>query len=267
MTLQLALAFFAGVPIGFQLGLTGTGGGLLAIPLLVYVVGVNVQQAVAMSLVIIAVSTALGAYEYGRLGQVKVKAALAFSWSGFIGAWLGAYGHQWIPEEVLLILFGILLLLSRMLIIQRSQALGDGGVNTEGTCAAEFPGLCWVKAAVVGFAVGLLNGFFGVGGGFMIVTALVLLLDFPSRLAAGTSLLTIAVISLGGIAGHAHFGALDLRLTGIVVLGSALGILLGAQSWQRASPKVMGLVSASVTVGVAVGLIIVNAVKLLGVHL
>ena len=267
MTLHVPLAFLAGVPIGFQLGLTGTGGGLLAIPLLVYLVGTSVQQAVAMSLVIIAVSTALGAYEYGRLGQVKVKAALAFSWSGIIGAWVGAYGHQWIPGEILLILFGVLLLFSRTLIIRRSQALAAAHVNTEGTCAARFPGLCWAKAAAVGCGVGVLNGFFGVGGGFMIVTALILLLDFPSRLAAGTSLLTIALISLGGIAGHLHFGALDPKVTGIVVLGSAVGIMLGARLWQRTSPRVMGMVSASVTVGVAVGLIIVNAVKLLGVRL
>jgi uncharacterized membrane protein YfcA len=240
---------------------------LLAIPLLVYLVGMNVQQAVAMSLVVVAISTTLGAYEYGRAGLVNIKAALAFSWSGIIGAWFGAYGHQWIPGEVMLTLFGILLLLSRTLIIRRSQALAESGVNTEATCAARFPGWCWVKAAAIGCGVGVLNGFFGVGGGFMIVTALVLLLDFPSRLAAGTSLFTIALISLGGIAGHARFGALDLKIAGIVVLGSALGILLGTRLWQWMSPRLVTAVSASVTVGIGVGLILVNAVKLLGVRL
>jgi uncharacterized protein len=267
MTVQLPLAFFAGVPIGFQLGLTGTGGGLLAIPLLVYLVGMSVQQAVAMSLVIVAISTTLGAYEYGRLGQVKIKAALAFSWTGIIGAWLGAYGHQWIRGEVLLILFGILLLLSRTLIIRRGQTLAASGLNAEGVCAAQFSGICWAKAAAVGCGVGVLNGVFGVGGGFMIVAALVLLLDFPSRLAAGTSLLTIALISLGGIAGHVHFGALDLRITGAVVAGSAIGMLLGTRLWQHVSPRAMGLMTASVTVSIAIGLIIINTAKILGIHL
>ena len=107
MIWQAPLAVLSGVPIGLQLGVTGTGGSLLAIPLLVYVVGATPQEAVAMSLVIVAASTVLGVWEYGRVGQVKVKAALAFSWTGVIGSWAGAYGHRLVRGEVLLVLFGL----------------------------------------------------------------------------------------------------------------------------------------------------------------
>jgi uncharacterized protein len=107
---QSLLAIASGVPIGFQLGLTGTGGALLAVPLLVYVVGVTVQEAAAMSLVVVAASSFYGSYEYARTGHVNGKATLAFIWTGMVGAWAGAYGHYVIPKEMLLVAFGFLLL-------------------------------------------------------------------------------------------------------------------------------------------------------------
>ncbi|HKT33257.1 MAG TPA: sulfite exporter TauE/SafE family protein, partial [Nitrospira sp.] len=224
---QSILAIATGLPIGLQLGMTGTGGALLAVPLLVYVVGVTVQDAAAISLVVVAISSVVGAWEYGRMGEVRGKATLAFTWTGVIGAWGGAYGNHLLPKELLLIGFGFMLLLARWLMIRQRKLLEHQEVK--GTCAEHFPGSCWVKAAAVGFAVGLLNGFFGVGGGFMIVTALALSLGFPTRLAIGTSLSIIAVIALAGIAGHLGFGAPNGRLTILVVLGSVVGMLLGTR--------------------------------------
>ena len=133
--------------------------------------------------------------------------------------------------------------------------------EVKGTCAEHFPGSCWVKAAAVGFAVGLLNGFFGVGGGFMIVTALALSLGFPTRLAIGTSLSIIAVIALAGIAGHLGFGAPNGRLTVLVVLGSVVGMLLGTRVARLAPASVMNRVTASITVGIAFALIVLNTAK------
>src|SRR5690349_9130303 len=99
---QHLLALATGIPIGFQLGMTGTGGALLAVPLLVYVVGVSVQEAAAISLVVVAVASLFGTWEYGRRGEVKGKATLAFSWTGIAGAWLGAYGNHVVSKEILL---------------------------------------------------------------------------------------------------------------------------------------------------------------------
>ena len=262
MSWQSLLALVSGIPIGFQLGATGTGGSLLAVPLLVYVVGVTVQEAAAMSLVVVAISSLFGTWEYSRAGQVKGKAMVAFTWTGMLGAWGGAYGHHWIPKEILLIAFGFLLLVSRWLIIRQAKLLSH--TESKSTCAEHFPGRCWMKAAGIGLAVGMLNGVFGVGGGFMIVAALVLTLGFPTRLAIGTSLSIIAPIALAGLVGHLKFGVLDAQLTGLLLLGSIAGILAGARVGQLVPPTVINRVTASITVSTALALILFNTARLAG---
>lgn len=261
---QSLLAIAVGVPIGFQLGMTGAGGALLAVPLLVYVVGVTVQEAAAMSLVVVAASSIFGTWQYGRVGQVKVKATLAFTWTGMLGAWGGVYGQHLIPKEILLLAFGFLLLFARWLILRQATLLLR--MEPKSACAEHFPGTCWLKAAGVGFAVGVLNGFFGVGGGFMIVAALVLTLGFPPRLAIGTSLSIIAPIAIVGIVGHLEFGVLDTQITGLVLLGSIAGMVLGARFGQIAPPTIMNRVTASITISIALALILLNSAKLVGLY-
>ena len=260
--LQHLLALAAGIPIGFQLGMTGTGGALLAVPLLVYVVGMTVQEAAAISLVVVAVSSLFGAWDYGRLGEVKGKATLAFSWTGIVGAWLGAYGNRFLPKEVFLISFGVMLLLARWLIVRQRHLQHQSEQRSR--CAEHFPGSCWLKAAAIGLGVGIINGLFGVGGGFLIVAALVLTLDFPTRLAIGTSLSIIAIIAVAGIAAHAEFGAIDSELSFLVIVGSIAGMVLGARFDHIATPKVISRVTASITAVIALALIVVNGAKLMG---
>jgi uncharacterized membrane protein YfcA len=96
-------------------------------------------------------------------------------------------------------------------------------------CAKKFSGRCAVKALAFGWGVGLLTGFFGVGGGFLIVPALMFLMGFPIRLAIGTSLLIIAIISIGGVIGHLKVTHLNVVLTGLLLLGSLLGLMFGSQ--------------------------------------
>src|SRR5262249_43400446 len=116
----------------------------------------------------------------------------------------------------------------------------------------------------IGLAVGILNGFFGVGGGFMIVAALVLTLGFPTRLAIGTSLSIIAPIAVAGIVGRLEFGVFNAQLTGLVLLGSITGMLVGAKFGQLASPRVINRVTASTTVSIALALILFNTARLTG---
>ncbi|HXF93661.1 MAG TPA: sulfite exporter TauE/SafE family protein [Nitrospiraceae bacterium] len=264
MIWQAALAVAAGVPIGLQLGATGTGGALLAVPMMVYIAGIPVQQAAAMSLVIVAATALVGSWEYAKIGQIRAKAALAFSWTGIIGSWGGAYAHKLIPGEVLLIGFGVMLLIARALMVRY------GGLaslpDKEKPCAATFPRTCWVKVAAIGLAVGAVNGFFGVGGGFMIVPTLVLALGFTPRLAVGTSLTIIALISIGGIVGHVQFGSFDPRLAALVIAGSVLGILLGARLGRVASPQAVSAIAATITVSFALWLIVSNMIKLWGLQ-
>ncbi|WHZ16552.1 MAG: Uncharacterized UPF0721 integral membrane protein [Nitrospira sp.] len=152
---QAVRSISAGVPIGLQLGATGTGGAILGVPMMVYIAGIPVQQATAMSLMIVAASSLLGAWEYGRRGLVKTKAAAAFSWTGMIGSWGGAFGHRLVRDEVLLLLFGFLLLLTRTLVMRQRTWSAD--TEREERCATRFPRTCWLKVGGMGLVVGHLQ--------------------------------------------------------------------------------------------------------------
>ena len=257
-------AIVAGVPIGLQLGATGTGGAILGLPLMIYIVGIPMQQAAAMSLVIVAVSSLVGAWEYGRQGFVQLKAAAAFSWTGMFGAWAGALGHRLVREEILLILFGLLLLLARAIIARQRTLLA--ATEQKESCAVLFPRTCWMKVGGVGAAVGMINGLFGVGGGFMIVPALVLILGFPAKLAIGTSLTVIALISIGGIVGHLQVGSIQWEVLAYILAGSVGGMLLGVRLEKWLPPTMTNRLAASVTVIIALSMIVSNVAKLLGLR-
>jgi len=227
MDLDFLLALLSGGFVGLLLGATGGGGSLVAIPLLVYVVGIPVQHATAMSLIVVGYSALFGAWRESRQQHVHVLGALLFSLTGMIGAWIGAHGHQLIPETLVLFLFGNLLLFISVWTFWQKH---EGQVqNGPAGCAKKFSWKCAYKALAIGWGVGLLTGFFGVGGGFLIVPMLMMLMEFPIRLAMGTSLLIIALISIGGVVGHLNVAHLDLTLTGLVLLGSLLGLAFGSQ--------------------------------------
>ena len=257
---QTTLAIVSGGFIGLSLGATGGGGALLAVPLLVYALGTTARDATAMSLMIVGASALLGVWDYGRAGEVRVKAALVFSGTGAVGAWVGAYAHQLVRQEVLLVLFGVLMLGAAAKMLRWKSP--ESGREAAESCADRFPRTCWIKVSGIGLLVGVMTGFFGVGGGFVIVPALVLVLGFPMRLAVGTSLLIIALISVGGLAGHLQFGRFDGRLAALVLLGSAAGVLLGTRLGRTGSPERMTRAFAFVTIGVAVPLILHNAIGL-----
>ncbi|MCC2641547.1 MAG: conserved rane protein of unknown function [Nitrospira sp.] len=261
---QALRSVLAGVPIGVQLGATGTGGAILGVPLMVYVAGIPLQQATAMSLIIVAASSLLGAWEYGRQGFIRTKAAAAFSWTGMIGSWGGAFGHRLFREEVLLVLFGMLLLLVRTLIVRQRKLLAESEAGE--SCATRFPRTCWLKVGGMGLIVGTMNGLFGVGGGFMVVPALMLVLGFSARPAIGTSLSIIALISIGGLAGHLQYGHVDGPLMSYVLLGSVVGMLLGVRIGSWLPPAAMNSVTATITIMIAASLILINTAKLLGLN-
>jgi uncharacterized protein len=227
MDFQYLLALLSGGLVGLLLGSTGGGGSLVAIPLLVYVVGVPVQKATAMSLIVVGYSSLFGAWKESRQQRVHGVTAILFSMTGMIGAWVGAHAHKLVPESLVLFLFGNLLLFISVWTFWKNYE-GEHNDIPSG-CAKEFSGRCALKALAFGWGVGLLTGFFGVGGGFLIVPALMFLMGFPIRLAIGTSLLIIAFISIGGVAGHLKVAYLDYGLTGLVLLGSLLGLMYGSQ--------------------------------------
>lgn len=258
------VAVVSGGVVGLALGTTGGGGSLLAIPLLVYVLGASVQAAAAMSLVVVALSAVFGVYQRRESGEVKIQAAVIFSVTGVVGAWGGALGHRFVREETALLLFGFLM------IVAAWQMWQQGGHREESSstesCTERFPRSCWYKISLIGVIVGLLTGFFGIGGGFVIVPALTLVLGFPMRMAVSTSLLIIALISVGGIVGHLRAGQIDWQFTGLLLVGSVFGMAGGSWIAQRVSPVILSKGFAALAFGVAIVVIVQNGGKLFGVN-
>ncbi|MGE0472779.1 MAG: sulfite exporter TauE/SafE family protein [Nitrospirales bacterium] len=260
--LQFGLALLSGGLVGLLLGATGGGGSLIAIPLLVYVVGLPVQKATALSLIVVGCSALFGAWKESRHQHVHLLAAVLFSFTGMIGAWVGAHGHQLVPESVVLFLFGNLLLVISLWTFWHQQ--GSPSTFSAVGCAQHFTWKCAFKALAIGWGVGLLTGFFGIGGGFLIVPTLMFLLEFPIRVAIGTSFLIISLISLGGVIGHLNMAHLHILITGLLLAGSFLGLWFGSHLTRKVSTAHLRKGVAAVIGLVGLGLLLDNGLALLG---
>ena len=262
MVSQALLAILSGSMVGLLLGATGGGGSLIAIPLLVYVVGVPVQKATALSLVVIGYSALFGAWQAHRIGKVRGLAAVIFSGTGMIGAWLGAQGQHLVTGEMVLFLFGLLLCGISIWTLLKGRA--HRPLNVEEGCAKTFSFDCASKALGIGLGVGLLTGFFGVGGGFLIVPALFFVMGFPMQMAVGTSLLIIALISIGGIIGHLEKVQIDYQLAALIIGGSLAGIVVGTRIGKTTDEDFIQKVFAFLAGATGLFLLIDNGIGVLG---
>jgi uncharacterized membrane protein YfcA len=215
---HLLLALALSTLIGVSLGLLGGGGSILAVPVLVYVARVDVHAAIGMSLAVVGMTALVGGLVHARAGRVDLRAAALFGGAGMLGAPLGAQATHAVAPRVLLLLFAALM-------------LAVGGLMLRGKAGARSgtPRPHPVAVPAAGFGVGLLTGFLGVGGGFLIVPALTLLAGLPIHTAIGTSLLVIASNSAAGVLGHLRQGEMPLRLTAAVTASAALGALAGVR--------------------------------------
>ena len=224
---MLALALTLAALIGLSLGLLGGGGSILTVPVLVYVLGFAAKPAIAMSLPVVGVTSLVGAAMHWRLGNVRVPTALTFGLVAMGGAFAGARLAVFLSGAVQLVLLAVVM-------------LGAAGSMLRGTRAeAETtapPRLALL--APIAFAVGVLTGLVGIGGGFLVVPALVLLARVPMRQAVGTSLLVIAMNSASGFAGY--LGTVDLDwaflagFTAAAIAGALVGTALVARVPQAA---------------------------------
>ena len=172
--------------VGVSLGLLGSGGSIVTLPILVYVAGIPVDQAVGMSLVIVGGTSALGSLLHLRRGDFDWRAAMFFSASGIVGAVIGAKFTHLVSALLLMFLFGTLMLVVGMRMLRH-----DGTNPSSHECRP-------VRCLAVGVAVGVLTGVLGVGGGFLILPALVLFAGLEMKPAIGTSLATQPRFSVGG---------------------------------------------------------------------
>ncbi|MDZ7585754.1 MAG: sulfite exporter TauE/SafE family protein, partial [Thiobacillus sp.] len=192
------LVILAGTATGIVLGLFGSGGSIIATPALLYLLDVAPKSAIAMSLGIVAVTATIAALDNWKRGNVDVSVAAVFGLFGVVGTYAGARLGVVTPVVIQLVVFALVMYTAawRMLKPARLAVTASGNVSMSGNAAAlPCTGLfspCMAHMALHGIGVGVLTGFVGVGGGFLIVPALVLLSRIPMKIAVGTSLAIVA---------------------------------------------------------------------------
>lgn len=234
-----------GILVGLALGLTGGGGSLLAVPILVYLVGLDVSQAVTMSLAVVATTAAAGAVEAWRSRLLMMRASLFFIAGGLFGAPVGVSLTTYISDNILMLSFGALMMVVAASMILRSMMhpeddrvvradLDEGLIGSGPACRMESDGklritaACSMALAVGGVVTGLLSGLFGVGGGFLIVPALMFITQMDIRRAVASSLLVITAIGYIGLVSALVSGRdLDPAIVAMFTLGGLLGMFLG----------------------------------------
>ena len=222
--LHALLSICSGSLVGFTLGLVGGGGSILAVPLLVYVVGVpSPHIAIGTSAIAVAASAAANLAGHAQARTVKWSCALVFALSGMVGAAGGAQLGKMVDGTRLLLLFGVLMVVVGVLMIRPRKSGGDPDVMlTRESMARLLPLLIGV-----GFAVGALSGFFGIGGGFLIVPGLMGATAMPLINAIGSSLVAVTAFGLTTAASYAWSGLIDWPVAFLFIIGGALGGLLG----------------------------------------
>lgn len=236
-----------GFGIGLTLGLLGGGGSILTVPALVYIVGVNPQAAITASLVIVGLNSVMGAAMHRKQGTLNWKVALLFGGTGMIVAYLSAGLSKLVSAHMLMVLFALLMLLVGTLMIFRKTP-AEEDQHRRG----------WLVTVASGAGVGLLTGFLGVGGGFLIVPALVMLVGLPMRQAIGTSLVIIAMNSLAGFLGHLNGPPIDATVIVLFVVAGFGGALAGARLVKRVNPNALRGAFGIFVIGLAIALLIDN---------
>lgn len=249
----LGLDLLLGFVIGLALGMLGGGGSILTVPALVYLVGQTPQAAVTTSLAIVGANSLLGAFFHNLKGTCNWGVAAIFGGAGMVVAYLAAGLSKMFSPPALLVAFAILMLMIGVVMLFQKERRQPVDVCVRPN---------WLAVLTGGAGVGLLTGILGVGGGFLIVPALVLLVGLPMSQAVGTSLLVIAANSFAGFAGHLDTPGFDPILTLVFVAAGLAGTFAGARVGQRLPAYRLRQAFAVFVVGLAVFLLVDNLPKI-----
>jgi hypothetical protein len=240
---DLPLAILFGLLIGAALGALGGGGSILAVPALVYGLGLPVSEAIPTSLLVVAITAVTAAWAHVRAGTVWMRTAVTFASVGVVGSFMGAWlGHR-VDGVVVLGGLAVLMVVASVGMwrrggtpatpvpdVEASSADGTGVATRARTSVAKLP-----QVLAAGFGLGVLTGLFGVGGGFLIVPTMVLLLGVPTPAAIGTSLVVISVNAFAGFLAHLGMGPVDLGVAGAFAAGGVVGAFVGQCAGSRVS--------------------------------
>ena len=247
--MELALLF--GLVVGLSLGLTGGGGSIFAVPLLVYGIGLDFRRAVAVSLAVVGLTALYGAVLQARRGQVLWGAGAVLGLGGIVAAPLGAWLGSMLSAQASFLLFAALMMFIGLRMLLRTESVADvpwSWIRCERRPDGRprFSIRCAGKLFGAGIITGILSGIFGVGGGFLVVPALLVVTCVSIERALATSLVGILLISVSGFTANAsHLEPGDWNLAKFFLLGSAGGMTAGAwlKQWipGRALQRIFGL--------------------------
>lgn len=227
---MIALTVSLAVFVGITLGLLGGGGSILTVPLLAYVAGMDAKQAIATSLLVVGVTSAVGAVSHARAGRVQWRTGLIFGTAGMAGAYVGGVLAGFVPGSILLIGFALMMIATAIAMLRGRRK------DVE---SVELPRIPIVKVVGEGLLVGLVTGLVGAGGGFLVVPALALLGGLPMPVAVGTSLIVIAMKSFAGLAGYLSSVHIDWTVALMVAAAAVAGALLGARLTAMVDPDTL----------------------------
>ena len=245
-TTQSLLGLASGMLVGFSLGLVGGGGSILAVPLIFYVVGVpEPHVAIGTSAIAVAANAAINLSNHARGGTVIWSCALVFAAAGIVGAFGGSILGKMVEGQKLLALFSLIMLVIAMLMLKTRSRIGLPDVRISMSNMPAIVGL--------GLATGTLSGFFGIGGGFLIVPALMLATGMPIMNAVSSSLVAVTAFGLTTAASYAWSGLISWQLAGLFVAGGIAGGLIGTRSAQLLADRrgALNIVFSVVIIAVA----------------
>lgn len=227
-TAQVLLGLLSGALVGFSLGLVGGGGSILAVPLMVYVVGVaNPHVAIGTAALAVAVNAATGLASHARALTVKWRCGGMYAAAGVVGALAGSTLGKAVDGQKLLFLFALVMVAVGVLMIRGRKAKGDPAAQCTRTNAPRVLGY--------GLGSGAFSGFFGIGGGFLIVPGLIASTHMPIVNAVGTSLIAVTAFGLTTALNYAASGLVDWTLAGLFIAGGVAGGLAGTAVARRLS--------------------------------
>lgn len=221
MSLPDILAILSGAAVGLVLALIGGGGSILATPALLYIVGVaNPHMAIGTSAIAVSINAFANFINHARRGNVKWKCAAVFAVAGIAGAAVGAAVGKMTDAQILLPLFALLMIVVGIAMLRPRKSEGDGEVVLTAQNAP--------RLIAYGLGVGALSGFFGIGGGFLIVPGLIGATGMSMIQAIGSSLLSVGSFGATTAASYALDGLVDWRIAGLFIGGGLIGGLVGA---------------------------------------
>lgn len=246
-----------GLVIGAAVGMLGGGGSVLAVPILVYVLGQSVHEATTASLVLVTAGALAGGLRHARERHVCWRHAAAFTGAALPGVIAGTALGNALSGSALIAAFALIMLAAAAGTWRKASTGRDDGSARRPTC----PPLRLGRDLTAGLLVGAMTGFFGVGGGFLIVPTLAIFLTLSMRLAVGTSLAIITTTSLIGLGAHLLAGrGVDVAVTATMTAGCVVGALAGAALAGRVPQRQLGRSFAGLVVAVATYLLITAAI-------